>query len=74
MTKPPCHHHIEYDISNSTVSPNTQPIFKNNNGSLDFPGGTVDKSLPANARNMSSLPGLERFTWRGATKPLHHNF
>lgn len=31
-------------ISNSTVSPNTQPIFKNNNGSLsDFPGGTVDR-------------------------------
>ena len=28
---------------------------------VDFPGGTVDKNLPANAGDMSSIPGLGRF-------------
>ena len=27
----------------------------------DFPGGTVDKNLPANAGDMGSVPGPERF-------------
>ena len=27
----------------------------------DFPGGTVDKSLPADAGNTGSISGLERF-------------
>ena len=27
----------------------------------DFLGGTVDKSLPANAGDMGSIPGLRRF-------------
>ena len=27
----------------------------------DFPGGPVVKNLPANARDMGSIPGLERF-------------
>ena len=26
----------------------------------DFPGGTVEKNLPANARDIGSIPGLER--------------
>ena len=28
---------------------------------LDFPGGTVDKNLPANAGKMGLIPGLGRF-------------
>ena len=28
---------------------------------LDFPGGPVVKNLPANAGDMSSIPGLGRF-------------
>ena len=28
---------------------------------LDFPGGTVDKNLPANAGDMGLAPGLRRF-------------
>ena len=33
---------------------------------LDFLGGTVDKNLPANARDMGLIPCLERFRvlWR----------
>ena len=27
----------------------------------DFPGGVVDKNLPANAGNTSLIPGLGRF-------------
>jgi len=27
----------------------------------DFPGGPVDKNLPANAGDMASIPGLGRF-------------
>ena len=28
---------------------------------LDFPGGTVDKNVPANAGDMGSVPGSGRF-------------
>ena len=28
---------------------------------MGFPGGAVDKSLPANSGDISSIPGLERF-------------
>ena len=37
---------------------------KSNNG---FPGGGVDKNLPANTGDMSSIPDLGRFhmLWRG---------
>ena len=27
----------------------------------DFPGGTVGKNIPANARDIGSIPGLGRF-------------
>ena len=27
----------------------------------DFPGDTIDKKLPANARDMGSIPGRRRF-------------
>ena len=33
-------------------------LFKNGQ---DFPGGTVDKNLPANAGDTGCIPGLERF-------------
>lgn len=41
---------------------------------VDFPGGTVDKSLPASAEGAGSVPGLERFqvvwsAWAGAPRP-----
>ena len=32
--------------------------FKNIHSEGDFPGGAVDKSLPANVGNMGSIPGL----------------
>ena len=28
---------------------------------MDFPGGTLDKNLPANAGDMNSVPGLGEF-------------
>ena len=34
----------------------------------DFPGGTVDKYLPANAGDLGSNPGLRGFRMHGATK------
>ena len=34
----------------------------------DFPGGTVDKNLPANAGDSGSIPGLGRFHMPQATK------
>ena len=41
----------------------------------DFPGGTVLKNLPANAGDMSSIPGPGRSHMpRGATKPVCHNY
>ena len=33
----------------------------NKNILKDFPGGTVDKNLPANAGDTGSTPGLGRF-------------
>ena len=41
---------------------------------LDFPGGTVDKNLPANIGDMGLLCGLGRLTSLRATKPIHHNY
>ena len=32
------------------------------NKTRDFPGGTVDKNLPANAGDMGAIPGLEDST------------
>ena len=40
----------------------------------DFPGGAVVKNAPANAGDMGLSPGLEDPTYRGATKPVHHNY
>ena len=39
----------------------------------DFSGGTVDKSLPANAGDLGSIPGLGRFHMHGADTPTLHN-
>ena len=36
------------------------PKFKKKHLS-DFPGGTVDKNLPANAGDKGSIPGPDRF-------------
>ena len=36
----------------------------------DFPGGTVDKNLPANARDTGSIPGPERFHMLWGKKTL----
>ena len=43
--------------------------------SQDFPGDTVDRSLPANARDTGMIPGLGGFHMpQGASKPMHHNY
>ena len=39
----------------------------------DFSGGTVDKSLPANAGDLGSIPGLGRFHMHGADTPTLYN-
>ena len=41
-----------------------------------FPGGAVDKNLPANTGDMSSIPDLGRFHMLGgvATKFMCHNY
>ena len=36
----------------------------------NFPGGSVVKNLPANAGDLSSVPGLGRFPGEGNGKPL----
>ena len=43
---------------------------------MGFPGGVVVKSLPANAGDTGSSPGLvwEDPTCRGATRPVSHNY
>ena len=41
---------------------------------LDFPGSPVAKNLPANAGDIGSIPGLERFRMPQATKPVHHSY
>ena len=41
---------------------------------MDFPGGAVDKNLPANAGDTGSMPGQEDPTGRRATKPVSHNY
>ena len=40
----------------------------------DFPGSTMAKNLPANARDMGSILVREDPTCHGATKPMHHNY
>ena len=39
-----------------------------------FPGGTVDKNPPANAKDMGSILVWEDATFRKATKRVHHNY
>ena len=40
----------------------------------NFPGGPVVKNLPANAGDLGSVTGPGRFTCRGATRPVGHNY
>ena len=40
----------------------------------DFPGGPVDRNLPANAGDPGSIPGPGRFHMPWATKPLSPNY
>ena len=44
------------------------------NGILDFPGSTLTKNLPANARDRGLIPGGEDFTCHRVTKPLCCNY
>ena len=39
---------------------------------MDFPGGPVVRTPPANAGDMGLIPGPERFHM-AQTKPVHHN-
>ena len=43
-------------------------------GDLDFPCGTMDKNMPANARDIGSMLGPEDSTCHGATQSVHHNY
>ena len=47
---------------------------KNKLGAWDFRGGTVDRNLPASAGDPGSIPIREDPTFRGATKPVSHNY
>ena len=38
-----------------------------------FPGGSVVKNLPANAGDVDSIPGWERFLGKGNGNPLQHS-
>ena len=38
-----------------------------------FPGGSVVKNLPANARDAGLIPGLERSLGEGNGNPLQHS-
>ena len=38
-----------------------------------FPGGSVVKNLPANARDLSSIPGLGRSPGEGNGNPLWYS-
>ena len=40
----------------------------------DFPGSPVVKSPLGNAGDTGSILGWEDATYRGATKPEHHNY
>ena len=41
----------------------------------DFPGGAVNRNLPANAGDMGSIPGSGKSpTYHEATKPVNHNY
>ena len=45
----------------------------NLNTSGDYPGGPVNKNLPANAGDVGSIPGPGRSAYHRATKPLCHS-
>ena len=49
-------------------------IALNKTALLDFPGGTVDKSPPANVGDGVQSLVREDFTNCGATKPVRHNY
>ena len=40
---------------------------------MGFPGGSVEKDLPANAVNMDSVPGLGRSSGEGNGNPLWYS-
>ena len=57
-----------------TTDYGTSPtMLKNLDFFLDFPGGPVVKSPPANPGDMGSIPGPGRSQYCGAPKPMHHN-
>ena len=41
--------------------------------SMDFPGGSVVKNLPANARDLGSIPGSRKIPGRGKCSPLQYS-
>ena len=43
-------------------------------GFQDFPGGAMDRNLPANAGDMGSIPGPGRFHMLWRIKPMHQNY
>ena len=58
---------------NRSIKIDQEGFFKNKT-SRDFPGGAVDRNLPASAGDPGSIPIREDPTFRGATKPVSHNY
>ena len=40
---------------------------------MDFPGGSVEKNPPANAKDLGLIPGLGRSPGEGNGNPLHYS-
>ena len=41
---------------------------------MGFPGGAVEKNLPANAQEAGSIPGSGRFPGIGNNSPLQYSY
>ena len=79
------HHNLFFFLTNYSFSPGKSALLvylKPHNSSLflqslsqllGFPGGLVVKSLPANARNVRSIPGSGRSSEKGNGNPLQYS-
>ena len=74
-------HHINYCFSNRKTSRFCVTLFSSKMHSncrnlllkMDFPGGSVVKNLPANARDASSIPGSGRSPGGGHGNPRQYS-
>ena len=68
------HTHTHTHTHSHTEDSVTYIPFCPNYSTWGFPGGTVDKNPPANAKDMGSILVWEDATFRKATKRVHHNY